>query len=229
MSDRPIRVVTGAGARPNFMKIAPLMREFRSPARQGAFEPTLVHTGQHYDAQMSESFFEELDIPQQWERYQQDAEWRRDVAAAFNDKSERIVGRRLLHEPASEVPRPAFPAVKQLHEVFEMENRWDPISQSWWLHPSVSSSDELRALLDRVDGRLNDFRAFLLPQEWDDRRAGLLEAGARPPAYRGQRGPVTFATSMVGAQELVYLIADDPDRTSESALGREGIKNDRWE
>jgi uroporphyrinogen decarboxylase len=158
-----------------------------------------------------ECVFEELDIPQQWERYQQDAEWRRDVAAAFNDKSERIVGRRLLHESASEVPRPAFPAVKQLHEVFEMENRWDPISQSWWLHPSVSSSDELRALLDRVDGRLNDFRAFLLPQEWDDRRAGLLEAGARPPAYRGQRGPVTFATSMVGAQELVYLIADDPD------------------
>ena len=63
MSDRPIRVVAVAGARPNFMKIAPLMREFCSPAREGAFESTLVHTGQHYDAQMSGSFFEELDIP----------------------------------------------------------------------------------------------------------------------------------------------------------------------
>ena len=63
MPKRPIRVVAVAGARPNFMKIAPLMHQLRSPDRQGAFETTLVHTGQHYDSQMSQSFFEELDIP----------------------------------------------------------------------------------------------------------------------------------------------------------------------
>ena len=62
MSDRPIRVVAVAGARPNFMKIAPLMREFCSPAREGAFESTLVHTGQHYDYQLSGIFFEELEL-----------------------------------------------------------------------------------------------------------------------------------------------------------------------
>lgn len=55
-----IRMVAVAGARPNFMKIAPLMRELH--ARQG-FQTTLVHTGQHYDAAMSESFFRDLGIP----------------------------------------------------------------------------------------------------------------------------------------------------------------------
>lgn len=158
-----------------------------------------------------ECVFEELGITQQWERYQRDAQWRSEVGRTYNDKSERIVGRRLLQEAAPGAARPAFPAVKQLHDIFEMENRWDPISQSWWLHTSADSPDELRALLDRVDERLSDLRAFLLPPDWDAKRDDLLAAGARPPSYRGQRGPVTFATSMVGSQELIYLIADDPE------------------
>jgi len=57
---RRIRVVCVAGARPNFMKIAPLMREF---AARESFEPFLVHTGQHYDARMSDNFFRDLGIP----------------------------------------------------------------------------------------------------------------------------------------------------------------------
>ena len=56
-----IRVLVVAGARPNFMKIAPLLREMRSRAD---FDPFLVHTGQHYDAAMSESFFRDLGIPE---------------------------------------------------------------------------------------------------------------------------------------------------------------------
>jgi UDP-N-acetylglucosamine 2-epimerase (non-hydrolysing) len=56
-----IRVMCVAGARPNFTKIAPLMREFGS--RPG-FESFLVHTGQHYDAKMSENFFRDLGIPE---------------------------------------------------------------------------------------------------------------------------------------------------------------------
>jgi UDP-N-acetylglucosamine 2-epimerase (non-hydrolysing) len=58
---RPIRLVAVAGARPNFMKIAPLLRELRARRR---FETTLVHTGQHYDRAMSESFFQDLGIPE---------------------------------------------------------------------------------------------------------------------------------------------------------------------
>lgn len=54
-----LRVLAVAGARPNFMKIAPLLRELEG---RGAFEVFLVHTGQHYDARMSDRFFTELGI-----------------------------------------------------------------------------------------------------------------------------------------------------------------------
>ncbi|WP_254899381.1 non-hydrolyzing UDP-N-acetylglucosamine 2-epimerase [Methylomagnum ishizawai] len=50
-----------AGARPNFMKIAPILRELRRGAYP--FAAKLVHTGQHYDKAMSDVFFEELEIP----------------------------------------------------------------------------------------------------------------------------------------------------------------------
>jgi UDP-N-acetylglucosamine 2-epimerase (non-hydrolysing) len=52
-------VLCVVGARPNFMKIAPIMAAFAArPIAAG-----LVHTGQHYDAAMSDSFFEQLGIP----------------------------------------------------------------------------------------------------------------------------------------------------------------------
>jgi UDP-N-acetylglucosamine 2-epimerase (non-hydrolysing) len=57
-----------AGARPNFMKIAPLIKEInRYNAKQKTMRkkiaPVLVHTGQHYDEGLSKIFFDELDIP----------------------------------------------------------------------------------------------------------------------------------------------------------------------
>jgi len=53
------------GARPNFMKIAPIIREIERRASKGnAIRYRLVHTGQHYDRNMSGSFFEELGIPE---------------------------------------------------------------------------------------------------------------------------------------------------------------------
>jgi len=49
------------GTRPNFMKVAPLMREiFRYPQK---FDQLFVHTGQHYDYEMSKSFFNDLKLP----------------------------------------------------------------------------------------------------------------------------------------------------------------------
>ena len=56
-----IKICLVAGARPNFMKVAPLIRELR--ARRDLFEYCLVHTGQHYDHEMSGVFLEELEIP----------------------------------------------------------------------------------------------------------------------------------------------------------------------
>ena len=54
-----------AGARPNFMKIAPIIRAIDARRAQGSgLRWRLVHTGQHYDARMSADFFEQLNIPE---------------------------------------------------------------------------------------------------------------------------------------------------------------------
>ena len=53
-----------AGARPNFMKIAPLIKAIQKASTEGHdIDYRLVHTGQHYDKNMSDTFFEELGIP----------------------------------------------------------------------------------------------------------------------------------------------------------------------
>ena len=56
------RIVTVAGARPNFMKIAPIARQLARFA--DTVRHTIVHTGQHYDRAMSEVFFDQLCIPE---------------------------------------------------------------------------------------------------------------------------------------------------------------------
>ncbi len=57
MSSYSVAII--AGARPNFMKIAPVLRAMDS---HGGFSTTLIHTGQHYDANLSDVFFDELEI-----------------------------------------------------------------------------------------------------------------------------------------------------------------------
>src|SRR4030042_5033377 len=57
-----IKVVLVAGARPNFMKIAPLWSEMNRLPND--FEPIILHTGQHYDYEMSKVCFEDLDLPE---------------------------------------------------------------------------------------------------------------------------------------------------------------------
>ncbi|MGE0485911.1 MAG: non-hydrolyzing UDP-N-acetylglucosamine 2-epimerase [Gammaproteobacteria bacterium] len=56
-----MKLLLVAGARPNFMKIAPVIREIRR--RPAQFDYVLVHTGQHYDEGMSDVFFRDLEIP----------------------------------------------------------------------------------------------------------------------------------------------------------------------
>jgi UDP-N-acetylglucosamine 2-epimerase (non-hydrolysing) len=59
-SNNRLRIMNIVGARPNMMKIAPLLAELR---RQEEIEPVLVHTGQHYDYSMSQVFFDQLRVP----------------------------------------------------------------------------------------------------------------------------------------------------------------------
>ena len=56
-----IKTINIVGARPNFMKIAPIHREM---LKSGKFAPKLVHTGQHYDEKMSKTFFVDLGMPE---------------------------------------------------------------------------------------------------------------------------------------------------------------------
>ena len=60
-----MKILSVVGARPNFIKIAPFIaaiNKFNHSANQ-AIDHVLVHTGQHYDIEMSEVFFKELEIP----------------------------------------------------------------------------------------------------------------------------------------------------------------------
>jgi len=57
-----MKILSVVGARPNFMKVAPIIRAMERHAHP--FHSVLVHTGQHYDARMSDSFFEDLRMPE---------------------------------------------------------------------------------------------------------------------------------------------------------------------
>lgn len=62
-----MKIILVSGARPNFIKIAPLIqaiKKYNISASGKSIESILVHTGQHYDYQMSQVFFKDLDIPQ---------------------------------------------------------------------------------------------------------------------------------------------------------------------
>lgn len=56
-----IKILSVVGARPNFMKVAPLHRAFKAT---GKIESIICHTGQHYDARMSDIFFRQLELPE---------------------------------------------------------------------------------------------------------------------------------------------------------------------
>ena len=57
-----LKVINVVGARPNFMKVAPIVAAMKR--RPAQFEPLVLHTGQHYDAAMSDAFFRDLELPE---------------------------------------------------------------------------------------------------------------------------------------------------------------------
>jgi len=57
-----LKIIIVAGARPNFMKVAPIVAAMKR--RRDEFQTLLVHTGQHYDEAMSSAFFRDLDLPE---------------------------------------------------------------------------------------------------------------------------------------------------------------------
>jgi uroporphyrinogen decarboxylase len=169
-----------------------------------------------------ECVYDELGIDEDYWRFHDDEPWALEVSKRYNDIAERIVGRRLLNEKPRD-PSRAWPRVKELFDIFEARNVWEGGPKgSWWLHESAHSIEELRALLDRVEKRLENLREFLLPENWDAEKARLTALGGKVPLYRGQRGPCTFACSIFGVENMLTLHYDDPDlfRRFGDVLGR---------
>lgn len=154
-----------------------------------------------------ECVFAELNEPEDWYRLTHDDAYCVGVEKRYNDVSERVVGRRLLGERMPDA-RLKWNGIKGLHDIFEGHNVWR--DQSYWLEQAVNGEEELKALLDRVEGRLANLREFILPPDWAEMKARLTGLGAKVPIYRSQRGPVTFAMSIYGVQELIFLIMDNP-------------------
>ena len=125
----------------------------------------------------------------------------------YNDKAEKIVGRRLLPESFGD-PAANFPYVKRIGEVFG--SRYEYIHHSEWLHRCAETPAEVEKMLDRVDKL--DIRSFMLPDNWEAEKKRIFETtGRRPHPMRHVRGPVTLACSLMGEENFIYLVLDEPE------------------
>ena len=57
------KIASVVGARPNFIKLAPIHKLINSQEHKNRFEHIIIHTGQHYDYKLSEVFFSEFSLP----------------------------------------------------------------------------------------------------------------------------------------------------------------------
>lgn len=125
----------------------------------------------------------------------------------YNDLAEKIVGRRLLRENfplEEEIP----PEYRGIGKVFGGQYVFD--NNVTWLKGSCSTPEELEAMLDRVDKM--DLEDFILPDNWYAEKKRVYErCGALPRLWRHVRGPVTLASSIFGAENLIYLYYDEPE------------------
>lgn len=143
-------------------------------------------------------------------------ERRKELNKRYNDKAEKIVGKRLLQEefPESD-PGCRFPSRKSIEEIFEGRHVFRGGSN--WVESDCDTPHKLDKLLDRVEKL--DLREFVLPQNWEVEKKRIFETyGKKPDVMRGIRGPVTLATSIYGIENLIYLIMDDPELAKRFSL-----------
>ena len=132
---------------------------------------------------------------------------RMELNKRYNDKAEKIVGKRLLQEYVPKADE-RFPYVKRIGEVFG--GRYVINNNSEWLESDTSSPKELEKLLDCVESM--DLRGFMLPHNWEREKKRIYESyGKKPEQLRHVRGPVTLATSIYGVENLIFLMMDAPD------------------
>lgn len=125
----------------------------------------------------------------------------------YNDKAEKIVGIRLLREKYPHEDE-KFPQIHRIGEVFGGRYEFDGNTE--WLHSDMTEPEELEARLDFIDKM--DFRSFVLPENWENEKKRIFEKyGKRPSPLGAVRGPVTLATSILGADNFIYLMVDAPE------------------
>ncbi|MBQ2957038.1 MAG: hypothetical protein IJE08_11315 [Clostridia bacterium] len=136
-----------------------------------------------------------------------DRNLRLELNKRYNDKAEKIVGKRLLYETLPD-PRSYFPYVKRIGEVFG--GRYEYQNDTEWLTQSVDTPEELEKLLDRVERM--DMREFMLPENWESEKKRIYEEfGRKPGTMHHVRGPVTLACSIFGSENLLFLYYDKPE------------------
>lgn len=135
-------------------------------------------------------------------------ERRLELNRRYNDKAERIVGRRLLNEEPPEPADSRFPVWRGIGEVFGGKYVFD--GKTTWLEGHLSGEKELENKLAEID-RL-DLRDFVLPAAWESEKKRIFEQyGKRPAMFTSVRGPVTLATSVFGTENLIFLLYDSPE------------------
>ncbi|MEI6603571.1 MAG: uroporphyrinogen decarboxylase family protein [Clostridia bacterium] len=125
----------------------------------------------------------------------------------YNDKAERIVGKRLLREEFTPLDA-KLPDCKGIGEVFGGEYIFD--GNTTWLEGHCKDEKDLELMLNRIDRM--DLREFILPPNWEAEKKRVFETyGTMPNQYCAVRGPVTLATSIFGIENLIYLMYDAPE------------------
>ena len=134
----------------------------------------------------------------------------REYAKLYNDKAEKIIGRRLVTEvyPAT---NEIFPQIKRIGEIFGGQYFYKEGSE--YLEGSVETLKDLEKLLDDVEKM--DIWNFAFPVQFDKKIKEIYEkTGLKPePRIFGRhiRGPCTLAASIIGVNNFMFFWYDEPD------------------
>lgn len=191
-----------AGARPNFMKVAPIIRALEARAAEGGhLRYRLVHTGQHYDAAMSGNFFEQLSIPKPDVNLEVGSGTQGEQAAAVMVRYERLlldapsrlclvvgdvtstmacaIAAQKLHVPVAHVEAGIRSGDWAMPE--EINRMVTDAITNWFFTTSETANDNLRR------AGVGDGRIFFVGNTMIDTLLANLDR-LRPPSFRDELG-----------------------------------------
>ncbi|MGQ0766676.1 MAG: non-hydrolyzing UDP-N-acetylglucosamine 2-epimerase [Gemmatimonadota bacterium] len=201
-----MKVLVVAGARPNFMKVAPVLRELDARGHERVF----VHTGQHYDASMSDSFFRDLALPE--------PDHHLGVGSASHARQTARVME--TFEPVLESERPDWVVVVG-----------DVNSTLACALVAAKMRDAGKCRIAHVEAglRSHDWR---MPEEVNrvltDRLSDALLTPSRDAALNLEREGITVGVTFVGNVMIDSLLAMLPGAIARRVLEREGLEAGRY-